>query len=99
MNTAQDRMNNAKEMYEKVAKDNERLREIIVFLNEIPERMEPLSEYYFDQWLEDLTELEQSGFQNEVMNEDSIYEEIAAQYDLMKEILLIGAKYINKGIE
>ena len=40
--------------------------------------------------------MEETDFHNEVMNQDSIYEEIADQYDLMKEIILIAAKYINK---
>lgn len=96
MSSAEERMIKAKGMYDVVASDNEKLREIIDVLKEMPERMEPLSDYYFNEWMEDLTELEETDFHNEVMNQDSIYEEIADQYEMMKEIILIAAKYINK---
>ncbi|MDO5649502.1 MAG: DUF4298 domain-containing protein [Gallicola sp.] len=96
MDTAKERMIKAEEMYDKVAGDNEKLREIIERLKEMPENMEPLSDYYFNQWMEDLNELESAGFENKVTNQDAIYEEIIDQYDMMKEIILIGAKYINQ---
>ncbi len=43
-----------------------------------------------------LSELEGEGFENKITNQDAIYEEIIDQYDMMKEIVLIGAKYINQ---
>ena len=96
MNNAEERMIKAKEMYDAVASGNEKLKDFIEVLKEMPERMEPLSDYYFNEWIEDVAELEDTDFHNEVMNQDSIYEEIADQYDMMKEIILIAAKYINK---
>lgn len=96
MDTAKERMIKAEEMYDKVARDNEKLREIIEGLKGMPENMEPLSDYYFNQWMEDLSELEGEGFENKITNQDAIYEEIIDQYDMMKEIVLIGAKYINQ---
>lgn len=96
MKNAEERMIQAQEMAEKVAADNEKLREIVEFLKEIPEHIEPLSTYYFDQWMNDISALEETDFHNEVMNQDLIFEEISEQYQLMKEIILIAANYINR---
>ena len=46
--------------------------------------------------MEDISELEGTDFHNEVMNQDLIFEEISEQYQLMKEIILIAANYINQ---
>ena len=96
MTTAKERMIKAEKMYEMVVSDNEKIKEIIEFLNEMPERMNSLSDYYFNQWMKDIQELENTDFHNGVMNEDSIYEEISKQYEMMKKIILIGAQYINQ---
>ncbi len=53
MDTAKERMIKAEEMYDKVARDNEKLREIVEGLKGMPKNMEPLSDYYFNQWMED----------------------------------------------
>ncbi len=95
MESAKERMERAGEVYELVAKDNEELRKIVVFMKEAAARLEPLSEYYFETWLEDMEELEAKGYQHPIMNEDAVYNEIADQYELMKQILLVAAKYIN----
>lgn len=95
MSDARERMEKAKEAYAEVVKDNEQLRTTVSFLREAAARLEPLAQYYFEEWLEDLTELEETEYENEIMNEDAIYTEIADQYELMKQILLIAAKYIN----
>ena len=52
MNNAEERMIKAKEMYDAVASGNEKLKDFIEVLNEMPERMEPLSDYYFNEWIE-----------------------------------------------
>ena len=46
--------------------------------------------------MDDLLNLENEDFNNEVTNQDSIYEEIVDQYELVKDLLLECAKYINE---
>lgn len=96
MTTAKERMEHGKELYDIVVEDNEKLEEMLEFMKEVFPRILPLSKYYFSQWLEDYTDLLEENFNNEIMNEDSVYDEITRQYQLMKEILLVSAEYINK---
>lgn len=96
MKNAKERMIQAEKDYLAVKKDNEKLNEVLSFLTELKDRLDPLQEYYFTDWLNDMVDLEKEDFTNQVMNEDSIYEEIAEQYEVVKEILLVCAQYINR---
>lgn len=95
MNDARERMERAKEAYAQVVKDNEQLRSTVRFLEEAPARLESLAQYYFGQWLDDRAELEKTDYQSAVMDEDAIYLEVVEQYELMKQIILMAAIYIN----
>jgi len=95
MENAKKRMQQAEQDYLAVKKDNVHLEELLNNLKEISDRKKTLSDYYFNQWIEDYSLLEESDFQNAVTNEDAIYEEIVGQYDLIKKILLVCAEYIN----
>lgn len=96
MKNAKERMIQAEKDYLAVKKDNEKLNEVLSFLTELKDRLDPLQEYYFTDWLNDMVDLEKEDFTNQVMNEDSIYEEMAEQYEVVKEILLVCAQYINR---
>lgn len=96
MENAKDRMIQAEKDYRLVKEDNEKLTEIVKFLSELKDRINPLQEYYFNDWMDDLLNLENEDFNNEVTNQDSIYEEIVDQYELVKDLLLECAKYINE---
>ena len=98
METAKERMERGKELYDDLVRDNEKLEKMLEFLKDLHPRILPISDYYFNQWLEDYTDLLETDFKNEIMNEDSVYDEITRQYQLMKEILLVGAEYINKDL-
>ncbi|NLW52665.1 MAG: DUF4298 domain-containing protein [Tissierellia bacterium] len=96
MENAKDRMIQAEKDYRLVKEDNEKLTEMVKFLSELKDRINPLQEYYFNDWMDDLLNLENEDFNNEVTNQDSIYEEIVDQYELVKDLLLECAKYINE---
>ena len=96
MKNAKERMIKKEKDYLAVKKVNEKLNEVLSFLTELKDRLDPLQEYYFTDWLNDMVDLEKEDFTNQVMNEDSIYEEMAEQYEVVKEILLVCAQYINR---
>lgn len=96
MSIAKERMEKAARDYHVAVAQNEKIREALKLLQESKEKLSPLSDYYFDQWLNDVQELNETDFSNEVMNQDAIYEEVVAQYELMKKILLVCAQYINE---
>lgn len=96
MASAQKRMEKASENYQVAREQNEKIREALQLLQEAKGKLAPLSDYYFDKWLDDVQELEETDFHNDVMNQDAIYEEIVEQYELMKKILLVCAQYINE---
>lgn len=95
MSTPQERMEKASAQYHAVKEENKKIREALELLQKASANLKPLSDYYFDNWMDDVVALEETDFQNDVMNQDAIYEEIAEQYDLMKQIVLVGAQYIN----
>ncbi len=105
MNTPQERMQNAEKDYQTALAENDQIRQAVQLLKGSRARLAPLSDYYFGRWLEDLNELEDfNELENlnelehlDVMGQDTLYDVITERYNLMRELILIGAEYINAG--
>lgn len=93
--SAKERMLAAQAQYEQIKSDNAELKKFRDSLDQISERMGNLLEYYESMWMEDMDLLYKEGENIEVMGQDPIYDEIVEQDQVIKEILLKCAEYIN----
>lgn len=96
MSIERERMENAYKQNEIIKADNAKLLDALKLLKNIQSNTEALTKYYFNQWADDLIALEDEGFTNDVMNEDTLFETIQDQYEIVKKILLECAIYINR---
>ena len=93
--SAKERMLAAQAQYEQIKNDNAALKKFRDSLDKVSERMGKLLEYYESMWMEDMDLLYKEGENIEVMGQDPIYDEIVEQDQVIKEILLKCAEYIN----
>ncbi|NMD37107.1 MAG: DUF4298 domain-containing protein [Christensenellaceae bacterium] len=95
MNEERERMDKAFKQNEIAKADNDKLSEALNLLKNAQTNIKELSDYYFNQWFDDLEVLEKEGFSNGVMDQDTLYETIQNQYIIVKKLLLECAMYIN----
>lgn len=80
------------------------IKRFLTFFRQANKRMQLLAEYYYSGIEEDLDTLE--GLEEgedveqeiEVLGEDSIFDLMNEQYDLVQKMILAGAKYVNAGL-
>jgi len=91
-------------LYEQVVLDTKDIKRFLTFFRQANKRMQLLAEYYYSGIEEDLDTLE--GLEEgedveqeiEVLGEDSIFDLMNEQYDLVQKMILAGAKYVNAGL-
>jgi hypothetical protein len=91
-------------LYEQVVLDTKDIKRFLTFFRQANKRMQLLAEYYYSGIEEDLDTIE--GLEEgadveqeiEVLGEDSIFDLMNEQYDLVQKMILAGAKYVNAGL-
>lgn len=88
-----DRLNEMELLYKEVKQDNKELKKFLKLLKEMDKRSGKLAKYYHNEWLEDI---ESTDINNEITNQDSIYEELVDQDISIRKLIKLCADYINK---
>ena len=82
-----ERVEVAQNLLQQVRADNDELAQLVSRLSKADKRMATLIEYYENQWRKDYEHFEDpKAGSYEVMNQDSIYEELERKAELIKKL-------------
>lgn len=92
-----ERVHHFQKLFEEVKQDNAKLREFADLLSDLEKRQLELSEYYQGVWIDDYNDQSEDQNHFEILNQDSIYNALVDQHELLLKMNKLIANQLYRG--